>query len=104
MTDIQIRECFGIASSAPDRVLRNDDEILQSIKNNIGFSKIFDDVRVNDVLQEIRQEIENNMESIIGKYDANTPEHDMPSRKIERNNGRQECLAIIDKHIKEIEE
>lgn len=55
------------------------------------------------VLQEIRQEIENNMESIIGKYDANTPEHNRPSHKIERNNGRKECLAIIDKHIKEIE-
>ena len=53
------------------------------------------------VLQEIRQEIENNMESIIGKYDANTPEHNRPSHKIERNNGRKECLAIIDKHIKE---
>ena len=55
-------------------------------------------------LQEIRHEIENNMESIIGKYDANTPEHNMPSHKIERNNGRKECLAIINKHIKELEE
>ena len=55
------------------------------------------------VLQEIRQEIENNMESIIGKYDANTPEYNRPSHKIERNNGRKECLAIIDKRIKELE-
>ena len=60
--------------------------------------------RDSRLLQEIRQEIENNMESIIGKYDANTPEHNRPSHKIERNNGRKECLAIIDKHIKEIEE
>ena len=61
-------------------------------------------MKLIDVLQEIRQEIESNMESIIGKYDANTPEHNRPSHKIERNNGRKECIAIIGKHIKEIED
>ena len=52
-----------------------------------------------EVLQEIRQEIESNMESIIGKYDSSTPKRDMPSVKIGRNEGRQECLDIIDKHL-----
>lgn len=55
-----------------------------------------------EVLQEIRQEIESNMESIIGKYNSSTPERDRPSAKIARNEGRQECLDIIDTHIKEI--
>ena len=55
-----------------------------------------------EVLQEIRQEIESNMETITGTYDASTPEYNMPSHKIERNFGRKECIAIIDKHIKEI--
>ena len=52
-------------------------------------------------LQEIRQEMESNIESIIGKYDSSTPKRDMPSAKIARNEGRQECLDIIDTHIKE---
>jgi len=51
-----------------------------------------------DELQEIRQEIQANMEDIIGHY-SNTPFKDMPSSKIFRNEGRQECLEIIDKHI-----
>lgn len=94
MTDIQIRECFGIASSAPDRVLLNDEEILQSIKNNIGFTKIFDDNRVNDVLQEIRQEIEK-------------PLHD--ERCFDTADAKAQYIALnwvcelIDKHIKQIE-
>ena len=53
---------------------------------------------LNDELQEIRQEIQANMEDIIGHY-SNTPFKDMPSSKIFRNEGRQECLEIIDKHI-----
>lgn len=53
------------------------------------------------VIEDIKAEIENNMESIIGKYDCKTPERQMPSRKIERNEARKECLEIIDKHIAE---
>lgn len=59
--------------------------------------------RDSRILQEIRQEIESNMETITGTYDASTPEYNRPSHKIERNFGRKECIAIIDKHIKEIE-
>ena len=93
MTDIQIRECFGIKSSAPDRVLRNDEEILQSIKNNIGFTEIFGDVRVNEVLQEIRQEIADRAQ---WHYSHN--QEDVATII------SCEALEIIDKHIKEIEE
>ena len=53
-----------------------------------------------EVLQEIRQEIQANIEDITGHY-SNTPFKDMPSSKIYRNEGRQECIEIIDKHIKE---
>lgn len=69
----------------------------QMISNSVKYAKM------KKVLQEIRQEIESNMESIIGKYDSSTSERNFPSHKIERNNGRKECIAIIDKHIKEIE-
>ena len=57
-----------------------------------------------EVLQEIKREIEGNMESIIGKYDSSTPTRNMPSAKIERNEGRKECLAIIDKYIAQYKE
>ena len=55
-----------------------------------------------EMLQEIRHEIENNMESIIGIYDSSTSESEMPSCKIARNIGRQECIKLIDTKIKEL--
>ena len=91
MTDIQIRECFGIASSAPDRVLRNDEEILQSIKNNIGFTKIFDaeenagDFIPKSVIEDIKAEIE--------EYKDDKAIH------AERNEMIDIVLEIIDRHI-----
>lgn len=54
-------------------------------------------------LEDVRAEITGNLETIIGKYDSNTKPEDMPSRKIERNNGRTEAIDIIDRKIKEIE-
>ena len=100
--------------------LKKDDEVTQWLSLNAVrtgkmlkmFSELFvkkiDDAPTIqavpiEVLQEIRQEIESNMETITGTYDASTPEYNMPSHKIERNFGRKECIAIIDKHIKEIE-
>ena len=53
---------------------------------------------VNTVLEQIRAEIEGNMESIIGKYDSSIPKFNMPSYKIERNKAREECISIIDKY------
>lgn len=54
------------------------------------------------VIEDIKAEITGNLESIIGKYDSSTPPRDMPSKKCERNCGRQEALDIIDRKIKEI--
>lgn len=59
---------------------------------------------VRNMMREMRHEIEANMESIVGKYDSSTPEKDRPSAKINRNIGRQECIDIINKHLKEITE
>ena len=56
------------------------------------------------ILGKIRAEIENNMESIIGKYDSGIPKSNMPSYKIERNKVRKECISIIDKYKAESEE
>ena len=50
------------------------------------------------VLDKIRDEIERNMESVIGKYDSSIPKFNMPSYKIERNKVRKECISIIDKY------
>ena len=96
MTDIQIRECFGIASSAPDRVLRNDEEILQSIKNNIGFTKIFDAEENTDkfipksVIEDIKAEIENTKYAHYGQ---------LKGTKNCLADGLDKALEIIDKHI-----
>ena len=59
---------------------------------------------VIEVLQEIKREIEGNMESVIGKYDSSVPTRNMPSAKIERNEGREECLGIIDKYLEQYKE
>lgn len=56
------------------------------------------------VLDKIRVEIKNNMESIIGKYDSSVSPHEMPSYKIQRNEAREECIKIIDKYRAESEE
>ena len=65
---------------------------------------IHDGIPFVEVLQEIREEIESKMESIIGKYDSSTPTRNMPSAKIERNEGRKECLEIIDKYLEQYKE
>lgn len=53
-------------------------------------------------LKDVRAEITGNLETIIGKYDSNTKPKDMPSRKIERNNGRTEAIDIINRKIAEV--
>ena len=50
------------------------------------------------LFNDIKTEIEGNMESIIGKYDPSIPKFNMPSYKIERNKAREECISIIDKY------
>ena len=53
-------------------------------------------------LEDVRAEIAGNLEPIVGKYDSNTKPGDMPSRKIERNNGRKEAIDIINRKIAEV--
>lgn len=57
-----------------------------------------------EAVEQIRAEIESNIEPIVGKYDTNTPEHDRPLSKCARNEARKECIEIIDKAIKEQKE
>lgn len=56
------------------------------------------------MLTEIQLEIEELEESIIGHYGKETKESDFPSHKIERNNGRKECVDLIQQKINELEE
>ena len=51
------------------------------------------------MLTEIQLEIEEHEESIIGHYGKETKESDFPSHKIERNNGRKECVDLIQQKI-----
>lgn len=55
-----------------------------------------------DIFDKIRVEIENTMETIIGRYDSTTPIYDKPSYKIERNKARKECIKTIDKYKQDI--
>lgn len=54
------------------------------------------------MLTEIQMEIEEHEESIIGHYGKETKESDFPSHKIERNNGRKECVDLIQQKINEL--
>lgn len=54
------------------------------------------------MLTEIQLEIEEHEESIIGHYGKETKESDFPSHKIERNNGRKECVDLIQQKINEL--
>ena len=51
------------------------------------------------MLTEIQLEIEEHEESIIGHYGKETKESNFPSHKIERNNGRKECVNLIQQKI-----
>ena len=82
-------------------------EVTVPIDNNTTFPvKILTEGKAKEMvlkaLEDVRAEIEAKMESIIGKYDSNTKPEDMPSKKIERNNGRTEAIDIINRKIKEI--
>lgn len=57
---------------------------------------------IEEALKDVRAEITGNIESTFGKYDSNTKPEDMPSRRIERNNGRKEAIDIINRKIGEI--
>ena len=56
------------------------------------------------MLTELQLEIEEHEESIIGHYGKETKESDFPSHKIERNNGRKECVGLIQQKIDKLKE
>ena len=60
---------------------------------------IKDATPLEKVLEDIKAEIKVSKETLAGKYDRYTSQYDMPSRKIERNEVRQQCIDIINKHI-----
>lgn len=51
------------------------------------------------MLTDIQMEIADNVESIIGHYDASTPERKRPLCKSARNEGRTECIDVIQQKI-----
>ncbi len=56
------------------------------------------------MLTDIQMEIEEHEESIIGRYGKGTKESDFPSHEIERNNGREECVELIQQKIDKLKE
>ena len=60
------------------------------------------EIEVVKALEDVRAEITGTLETIIGKYNSNTKPEDVPSRKIERNNGRIEAIDIINRKIAEM--
>lgn len=56
------------------------------------------------MLEEIQLEIADNVESIIGHYDASTPERKRPLCKSARNEGRTECIDVIQQKINSLKE
>lgn len=78
-----VNDSYGLTYCDNSDLLREEDEVIQ-------------------LLNDIKAEIEAKIEPIIGKYDSNTKPENMPSRKIERNNGRTEAIDIIDRKIAEV--
>ena len=76
-----------------------DDEMMKSYCHGVENTAKEFRYEINKLLNDIKAEIKANIESSVGSYDSNTPLADRPYVKLERNNARNECLAIIDKHI-----
>lgn len=77
------------------------DELVDGI---IGNMETIETEAIIDVLQEIEAEILSSMESIVGKYNGDTPERQRPSAKIERNEGRKQCLKIIERKMRKLKD
>ena len=69
-------------------------------ENAIAAAPTVDAIPIS-VIEDIKSEIAHNFESIVGKYTSDTPLRDKAYVKCARNEAREECLAIIDKHIRE---
>ena len=61
--------------------------------------EIYTKADVVNILSELQLKIEEREESIIGHYGKETKESDFPSHKIKRNNGRKECVDLIQQKI-----
>jgi hypothetical protein len=77
---------------------KHDEEVIKETVESIWGKPPY-----TELLDKIRDEIEGNMESIVGKYDSSIPKFNMPSYKIERNKAREKCISIINKYRKEQE-
>lgn len=65
---------------------------------------VIDECNPSDVIERSKidkaiEEIEKSFEPIVGTYNGDTPERQLPSRKIERNEGRYQALEILIKLI-----
>ena len=92
-----------------DSTLKDNVEALEyaisSIKTDEAYQimyeggEIFTKADMVAMLTEIQLEIADNVESIIGHYDASTPERKRPLCKSARNEGRTECIDVIQEKI-----
>ena len=94
MTTKEIEQVFDIQNMLPNRVLKDDAEILQFIKHCVGISKAFTESFTIDksVIEDIKAEIEEI--EINGYVDKNT--------EFIRTGGQVKnlVLQIIDKHMR----
>lgn len=92
MTTKEIEQVFDISNMLPNRVLKDDAEILQFIKHCVGISNAFTDSFTIDksVIEDIKAEIRKPLDE---------------SRVIDSDTARAQaialswCLEVIDKHI-----
>jgi hypothetical protein len=81
------------------------DYAIASLKTDLKYDLMYEGEKIytkDDIvamLTEIQLGIEEHEESIIGHYGKETKESDFPSHKIERNNGRKECIDLIQQKI-----
>ena len=89
MTTKEIEQVFDISNMLPNRVLKNDAEILQFVKHCVGISNAFTDSFTIDksVIEDIKAEITN----LVKTY----PFVDHKDTYVKED----EVLEIIDKHI-----
>ena len=90
MTTKEIEQVFDISNMLPNRVLKDDAEILQFIKHCVGISNAFTDSFTIDksVIEDIKAEIEDFGEELFHLPNA-----------VQGYAAVSYCLDIINKHI-----
>ena len=86
MTTKEIEQAFDISNMLPNRVLKDDAEILQFIKHCVGISEAFTESFTIDksVIEDIKVEIKSEMNNPV---------------ELAKNRALFWVLEIIDKHI-----